>query len=62
MYNQLKEMMPEAVYFYGPMLQQEAFNIPVHSWAIPLGIEWYAGTTEEIKSLKDREIKKSIEK
>lgn len=47
MYEQLKSLMPNAIFFYGPTTKEEAFNVPYHSYAVPVGTQWYIGVDRE---------------
>lgn len=52
MYEQLKELMGDASIFYGPMTREEAFAVPVRSYATQVGNDWYAGTNVEVEALE----------
>lgn len=47
MYSKLKEMMPHADFFYGPTTKEVAFDVPYHSYAVPVGNQWYIGVSKE---------------
>ena len=58
MYEQLKTLMPNADIFYGPVTQQQAFAVNVHSYAVPVGSSWYIGVNVELADYADKLIPK----
>ena len=48
--------MADAAIFYGPMTKQQAFDVPVDSFATPIGNSWYAGTHTRVPELDELEI------
>jgi hypothetical protein len=38
-------------FFYGPVSREQAFSVPVTSWATELDSKWYIGTNEQVESL-----------
>lgn len=58
MYEQLKSMMPHADIFYGPVTKDQAFNVPQHSYAVPVGNQWYIGVNKEMSEYQSIAIAK----
>lgn len=58
MYEQLKTMMPHADYFYGPVTREQAFDVPHHSYAVPMGNQWYIGVNKELAEYQNIAIAK----
>lgn len=61
MYNELKNMMPHSDYFYGPVTKDVAFNVPFHSYAVPIGDKWYIGVDREIPDYQNLAISRPPE-
>jgi len=51
MYEQLSELLTQAYYYYGPVTREQAFDVPVQSWATSVGKDWYVGTNEPVEAL-----------
>lgn len=61
MYETLKNVMPAATYFYGPVTKHEAFTVGVASYATTVNNDWYVGTLEEVGALTGKNIPQPIE-
>lgn len=50
-YKELKECLSGSQFIYGPMSKEEAFNVPVASFATCIDGQWFAGSNEDVPSL-----------
>lgn len=56
MYTELKKLMNDATYLYGPVTKEEAFNVPLVSWATEIDNNWYIGTLEQYTTYESLEL------
>ena len=56
MYDQLNAMLAEAAHIYGPVTKEQAFDVPVHSWACEYNNQWFIGTVEPLENYASLEV------
>lgn len=61
MYDTLSQLMPNASRYYGPVTKEQAFNVPHHSYAVPVGNDWYIGVNVELPEYAGKEFTKPAE-
>jgi hypothetical protein len=54
--QELKNLLSNSSYFYGPVTKEEAFNVLIPSYATFYNGNWYIGTTEKLKIFEEKEI------